>query len=169
MDLTAKKIAVIGISGSGKSVFSRKLAGQTGLPVFHMDSLFWKGNWEVVPEADYIEKQSKLLVENDQWIIEGYVDEALADRLKVADLIIYLDYSGWLCLWRIIKRWFKHRQESRPELPKESLERLNIKFLWTVLTRAERPGIEKALTHVRASKIIRLLSPRNVKHRMFNI
>ncbi len=32
-----KKIAVIGCSGAGKSVFSRKLAAATGLPLYHLD------------------------------------------------------------------------------------------------------------------------------------
>lgn len=155
-----QKIAVIGIGGSGKSVFARKLSEQTGLPVFHIDTLFWKGNWEAVSEAEYIEQQQKLLVGNEKWIIEGYVDEVLADRLKAADLIIYLDYSGLFCFWRAICRWFKHRKQSRPELPKESLGRLDKGFLWTVLTRGERPGIEKALVHVDSRKVIRLLSSR---------
>jgi adenylate kinase family enzyme len=157
--MNAQKIAVVGIGGSGKSVFARKLAEQTGLPLFHMDALFWKGNWQAVPEAEYIEAQRKLLAENDHWIIEGYVDEVLADRLRDADLIIYLDYSGFRCFWRIIRRWLKHRRESRPELPKKALEKLNWKFFRVVLTRGERPGIEKALSSVERSKIIRLKSP----------
>ena len=157
----AKKIAVVGIGGSGKSYFARKLAEETGLPLFHMDALFWKGNWEAVPEVEYIEAQRKLLAENNRWIIEGYVDEALADRLKEADLIIYLDYPGPLCFWRAIRRWLRHRKESRPELPKEALERFDWKFLRVVLTRGERPGIEKALAGVEKSKIIRLKTPRD--------
>ncbi len=157
--MNPKKIAVIGISGSGKSVFARELTRQTGLPVFHMDTLFWKGNWEAVPETEYIEKQRELLVKNKEWIIEGYVDEALADRLKAADLIIYLDYPGLLCAWRVLRRWVEHRKESRPELPKEALEEFHMKFLWVVLARNERLGIEKALKHTDPSKVVRVTSP----------
>lgn len=47
------RIAIIGISASGKSVFARELAGKTGLPLIHMDQLFWTGNWQEIPEAGY--------------------------------------------------------------------------------------------------------------------
>ncbi len=142
--MTLQKIAVIGISGSGKSTLARKLTGQTRLPLYHMDALFWKGNWEPVPEAEYLAEHAKLL-EKEQWIIEGYIDSKMADRLKKADLVIYLDYSGFRCAWRIFCRYLKHRKESRPELPKEALENFDHKFLWMVLNRGERKDIESAL------------------------
>ncbi len=158
--MSPQKIAVIGISGSGKSFFARKLAEKTQLPIFHMDTLFWKGKWNAVPEVEYVEKQNEILAQNEKWIIEGYVDRALADRLKAADLIIYLDYSGFLYMWRVLRRWLKHRRQSRSELPKEAVERLSGKFLWTVLTRAEKPGIEEALAKADSSKVIRFSSSR---------
>ena len=37
-----KKIAVIGCCGAGKSVFSRKLASVTGLPLYHLDIMYWR-------------------------------------------------------------------------------------------------------------------------------
>lgn len=138
------KIAVVGISASGKSVFARKLADKTDLPIFHMDKLFWKGNWEAVPEPEYL-KEHDLLIQKDKWIIEGYVDKNMADRLKLADLVIYLDYSGLRCAWQLIMRWLSYRNESRPELPKEAKEKLTFKFFWLVLTRGERKDIEEAI------------------------
>ncbi len=36
---------VIGSSGAGKSTFSRRLSEKTGLPVIHLDVLFWKPDW----------------------------------------------------------------------------------------------------------------------------
>lgn len=152
------KIAIVGISGSGKSVFSRKLAVKTGLPLVHMDQLFWKGNWEAIPEVDYLRAHEEL-VKKDQWIIEGYVDVAMASRLRSADKILYLDFPGWLCAYRLVKRWLFHRKESRPELPKEALEKFDHRFFWTVLTKAERKQIEAALEGVDVSKIDRILSP----------
>lgn len=139
-----KKIAIIGISGSGKSTLARKLATETGLPIFHMDTIFWKGNWEEVPEEEYLGKHREI-VSREKWIIEGYIDDKMADRLRQADLVIYLDYSGLRSAWQVIKRWLKHRKTSRPELPNEALERFSFKFLWLVFTRGERKNIEQAL------------------------
>ena len=39
-----KKVIVIGCPGSGKSVFSRALAKVTGLPVYHLDMMYWNAD-----------------------------------------------------------------------------------------------------------------------------
>ena len=153
-----KKIAVVGISGSGKSFLARKIGEKTGLPVIHMDQLFWKGNWEAIPEKDYLIAHQEIL-KQDTWIIEGYIDEKMAERIKQADLVIYLDYPGILCFWRVLFRYFKHKTESRPELPKESLEKFNRRLLWVALTQGERKDIEVALKYTAKSKVVRLNSP----------
>jgi len=156
-----KKIAIVGISGSGKSQFARLLSGKAGLPIFHMDSIFWKGNWEAVSEREYL-SQHKLLLNNDRWIIDGYVDKNMADRLAEADLVIYLDYSGLRCAFRLLRRWFKHRKESRPELPIEARERFNLRFFWLVFSRGERHNIEEAIKVGKPKQIRRFYSPREL-------
>jgi adenylate kinase family enzyme len=104
------RTSIVGKSGSGKSTLSKIIENKTGLPLYHMDQLFWKGNWEPVPQEIYVAKHGGV-IGNDKWIIEGYVDRSMADRLKRADLIIYLDYSGLFCFWRVLLRWLKHRKQ----------------------------------------------------------
>lgn len=123
-----------------------------------MDSLFWRGAWEPVPEAEYLERHERVTAE-PAWIIEGYVDEAMAARLSRADQVIYLDYPGPLCAWRILRRWLAHRRRSRPELPAAARERFSLAFLMIVLRRAERPAIEAALRGIDPAKVIRAVSP----------
>ena len=149
------------MSGSGKSTVSRIIAEKTGLPLFHMDGLFWKGNWEAIPEDIYVESHKKL-IEKDNWIIEGYIDDKMANRFERADLVLYLDYSRLLCFWRVILRWIQHRKESRPELPKEALETFSCNLLWTVLKRGERGCIESALNMVKPEYIVRVHSPKEL-------
>ncbi len=153
-----KRIALIGISASGKSTASKLVELKTQLPLFHMDQLFWRGNWEGVPEEEYLEKHTSLIAE-EKWIIEGYVDEKMSERLKRADLVLYLDYSGMRCGSQLIKRWFKHRKTSRPELAPEALEKFSFNFLWLVLTRGERPRIEGAIKEAGPSTLKRFSSP----------
>ncbi len=162
MSLPAQRISIIGISGSGKSTFSRMLAEQTRLPLFHMDQLFWRGNWEEVPEQEYLKEHQKL-IQQDRWIIEGYIDEKMSDRLLRSDLVIFLDYAGWFCTWRVLKRWFMHRSESRPELPREAVEKLKRKFLWTVFTRKERIPLADALKKSNPRTLYTLRSPKELK------
>lgn len=139
-----QRIAVIGISGSGKTTFARRLQQATGLPLHHADQLFWRGRWQPVPEHEYLDAHSSL-VSQDRWIIEGYVDPVLSPRLRRADLVVDLDPPAWLCAARVVKRWWAHRRTARPELPVEALETLDLRFLGVVLSAAERPAIEAAL------------------------
>ncbi len=153
------RIAIIGISGSGKSMFSRRLDEAHSLPLFHMDQLFWRGAWEAVPDSEYLAQHGEW-VARERWIIEGFVDETMSDRLAAADLVIYLDFPGLLCAWRVFRRWLRHRWTSRPELPQEAREKLSLRFLLMTLRRGERPGIERALSSA-SGKIVRLNSSRD--------
>ena len=160
MDLgSARRIAIIGISGSGKSTLARRLATRTGLPVTYMDTVFWTGAWEAVPEGDYLRAHAAI-VRRDAWIIEGFVEPSMAERLAAADLVLYLDYAGWRCGGRLLRRWIRYRRRSRPELPPEAIDRIDLGFLWLVLTRGERRHIEAAIAVHRPAALRRFASPR---------
>lgn len=160
----SNKIAIIGMSASGKTTTARVIAKKTGLPLFHVDPLIYTGNWIERPEDEYNLLHEKLLAENDRWIIEGYVYRRMLDRLQSADLIIYLDNSGIRNVWQYIKKYFIYRKTGRPELP----ETVEI-FSWTIFKRlfdkgAEWRGTEETLRLVRdQEKIIRVRSPKEIK------
>ena len=162
--MNTNKIAVVGIPGSGKSTVSRRIAKKTGLPLFHMDTLFWKSGWTLAPEAEYVAKQKEIIRTNERWIIEGYVDRPLSDSVTNADLIVYLDYPGWLCASRYAKRFFQYRNITRPELPEDCYDRFHFNRFWMILWHRERDVLEDALTLVKdQSKIVRLKSPRELE------
>jgi adenylate kinase family enzyme len=158
-DQRPQRIAVIGISGAGKSTLARRLAEKTGLPAVYMDRVFWEGNWQPVPEAVYLAKHAALIAEAE-WIIEGFVEQAMAERLRIADLVLYLDYSGLRCGWQVFRRWLTHRKISRPELPSEAVDWIDARFLWLVVTRGERRYIESALAVTKPARLERFRSPR---------
>jgi len=115
-----QRIAVIGISGSGKTTFALALARATGLPLHHVDQLFWTGRWRPVPEHEYLESHSAW-VSRDRWIIEGFADPSFAQRLQRADLVVYLAPSPWVCAGRVVKRWWAHRKQPEPNSPPKPL------------------------------------------------
>ena len=65
-----KKIAVIGCPGSGKTTFSKKLADITGLPLYHLDLIYWKSDATHLQRREFKQKQEEI-VSNDEWIIDG--------------------------------------------------------------------------------------------------
>lgn len=128
-----------------------------------MDSVFWRGNWEEVPEDEYLAAHAEL-IKKDSWIIEGFIDQSMKVRAEEADLVIYLDFSGIRCLGRVLMRFFMHRKMSRPELHEDALEEFIPRFWWTVLTRGERLGIEAAVVNVKSERLVRLRTPRQLQN-----
>jgi adenylate kinase family enzyme len=54
--IDAKRIIIIGSSGGGKSTLARQLGDITGLPVIHLDKVFWNPNWVETPKDIWQEK-----------------------------------------------------------------------------------------------------------------
>lgn len=154
------KIVVVGVSASGKSTFTKKLAAETNLPVVFIDAIMWKPGWNYIGDEETIKRLGEESLK-DKWIIEGYISkEARAFLFDRADTIIYLDYSPWVSLWRYIKRWLKHRKNARPEL-EGSPEKFSFKFLKLVWTKGEAISLNESLNQVSdKNKIITLRSPR---------
>lgn len=158
------KIAILGITGAGKSTLSRRIAERTGLPLFHMDALFWKKGWTEVPAEEYLKEHAEILQNNSRWIIEGWLNPPMGNRLAQADLIVYLDYPGWLCALHYVERWMKHRKVARPELPEDSLDQFKWRRFFLVLFRWERPEIEASLAYASdPSKIVRFKTPNELE------
>jgi adenylate kinase family enzyme len=157
------KIVVLGVSASGKSTFARKLGEKTGLPVTFIDALMWKPGWQYIGDEETV-RLIKEASEKDAWIIEGYIEkQARVDLFNTADTILYLDYPAWLPAFRYIKRWIKHRNNARPELP-GCPEKFSFEFLWRVYKKKEVYRLEQLFKeHDWNSKIIRLKSPKETQ------
>ena len=65
-----EKVIIIGCPGSGKSTFGRKLERITGLPLYHLDMMFWNEDRTTVPKELFIERLQETM-SNSKWIIDG--------------------------------------------------------------------------------------------------
>ena len=50
------KIIIIGCPGSGKSYLSRYLKDYSKLPLYHLDNLYWFGDYEHISEDEFVSK-----------------------------------------------------------------------------------------------------------------
>lgn len=155
--MNVDRIAVVGISGSGKSTFARELATRTGLPLLHGDQLEWLANWVVRPD-DEITMLHESWLATPRWIIEGWIDLMRVQRLNAAELVIDLDFPGRLCARRVLARML--RGERRAEMPDGCVDRFSWRMLGWVVRRAERPSIDCALKAATLRRYVRLKSPR---------
>ena len=110
-----RKVMVIGSAGAGKSTFSTSLGEILDLPVYHLDSIFWQPGWVKTEREDWARTQ-EALVSGDAWILDGNYGSTLEIRVRACDTVIFLAYSRWLCLARVIKRWLRWRGRTRPDL-----------------------------------------------------
>lgn len=98
-----KRILVIGCPGSGKSTFAKRLSKLTGIPVTHLDNLWWKPGWVEEKREVFDEKLYKLL-ENESWIIDGNYNRTLEMRLQNADMVFNFKVGTISCLYGYFKR-----------------------------------------------------------------
>ena len=105
-----KKIIVIGCPGSGKSTISRALHNKTGIPLYHLDMMFWNANKTTVEKSVFLERLSAVL-ERDEWIIDGNYASTMELRMAACDTVIFLDYPLDLCLDGIKERRGKPRSD----------------------------------------------------------
>jgi len=151
---------VIGSGGAGKSVFARELGRRTGLPVIHLDRLFWKPGWVETPDDEWAELQRKI-VEADRWIIDGNYGGTMAIRLEAADTVVFLDLPRLVCLWSVVRRRFSSGGRGRADLAEGLQDKLDLTFLkwiWDYPT-SRRPVILDRLAKLPATTtVVRLRS-----------
>ena len=56
-----KKVIVIGCPGSGKSTVSRALHNKTGIPLYHLDMMYWNADKTTVEKSVLLERLSAVL------------------------------------------------------------------------------------------------------------
>ena len=105
-----KKVIVIGCPGSGKSTVSRTLHNKTGIPLYHLDMMYWNADKTAVEKSVFLERLSVVL-EKDEWIIDGNYGSTMELRMVACDTVIFLDYPLEICLDGIKERRGKPRSD----------------------------------------------------------
>lgn len=125
-----KRTWIKGSSGSGKRTLARKIGEKLTVPVYHRDQISWGANWNYRNEEEQI-KLVKSFSGKVRWIFEGYrFSASFKDgRLENCDTIIYLKINRLTCLCRAVKRYLKHRNEPREDLPRGGREEMD----WTLI------------------------------------
>lgn len=105
-----QKIMVIGCPGSGKSTFSRALCDRTGLPLYHLDMLYWNADKTTVSKELFHARLAKILQTN-AFILDGNYNSTMEMRLLACDTVFFLDYPTSVCLEGVSARLGKPRAD----------------------------------------------------------
>ncbi len=111
-DFPYRRAMIIGCPGSGKSTFARLLRDVTGLPLHHLDAIFWKPDRTTLKKEEFRAIMRKI-IETDAWIIDGHYASTLEWRLSACDVVFFLDYPTEVCLEGIRTR----RGHARSDIP----------------------------------------------------
>jgi adenylate kinase family enzyme len=133
-----RRIAVVGRAGAGKTTIALAVGEALGLPVIHLDALFWTADWHAVPRERF-EGTHAEAIERDAWVIDGgYLGSAgWPDRARRAEVIVVAEASLLVCLWRVIRRSLR-RRTTRPDRPAGGHEQFSPYFLWWIVRWSRR-------------------------------
>ena len=105
-----KRAVVIGCSGSGKSVFSRKLRDVTGLTLYYLDMIWHKPDGTNISREEFDEKLRSIM-SRDSWIIDGNYQRTLETRIKACDTVFLFDLPTETCIEGALSRIGKKRED----------------------------------------------------------
>ncbi|CAK4081721.1 unnamed protein product [Aphanomyces euteiches] len=129
MKLASSRIAVIGITSCGKSTLALTLSTKLGIPFIDSDALFWASNWQKA--ADYVEKMT-IATEPPTWVLAGHSTAARDMVFRRANIVVWLDYSLWTILWRLVMRTLHRWWTQEPLWGTTNRESLWVHFkLWS--------------------------------------
>ena len=111
-----ERVLIIGCGGAGKSTMARKLGERTGIPVVHLDQIYWSpGNWQHLERAEF-DALLAIELEKPHWILDGNFDRTMEWRLEKCDTVIYLDFNRFACIFGWLKRVITNWGTARPDM-----------------------------------------------------
>jgi adenylate kinase family enzyme len=107
------RIAVVGVTGSGKSLLAEKLASRFNLDFIELDALYWKPGW-VESNAEEFRASVEAVTRSPAWVLAGNYGKVRDIVWLRAQALVWLDYPFLVVLWRLWSRtWRRYRTKER--------------------------------------------------------
>ncbi len=151
-----KRVIVIGCPGSGKSTLSIELSEITGLPLYHLDMMYWNSDRTTIEKTVFVNRLEQVLKE-DEWIIDGNYASTMEMRISACDTVIFLDYPTDVCVEGVISRRGKSRQDI-PWIEPENQEDLEFMEFIRGYNETSKPKVIRFLEKYKTKNIIILTS-----------
>ena len=163
-----QRIMILGCAGSGKSTLARNIGRVLGLPVHHLDQLFWQPGWRESERAVF-DAAVVARADEPRWVIDGNYLRTAEVRVRRADTVIWLGLPLSVCLARVLWRMLRDHGRTRDDMPAACPEQFDPVFLawiWN-FRRHTRPRILHLLAAAESGPaVIRLASRRAVARLM---
>jgi len=123
------RVMIYGGSGSGKSTLARDIGKITGLPVVHIDPMYFRAGWVQRPKPETTELVLAAMT-REEWVFDGNHHGTFPDRIARADTIVFMDFPTWLRVTRVIWRTIRYRGKNRPDMAAGCPERFDMEFIF---------------------------------------
>jgi adenylate kinase family enzyme len=157
-----QRVVILGPGGAGKTELANGISRRTGIPVVHLDLLFWRPGWTPAPQEE-ARRDLAAAIAGNRWILDGNFladgDDARFDR---ADTVIFLDLSRGTCLRRVLWRLVRDRRRSRSDLPEgcsEGFDLSLLRWIWRY-PKNDRPRVLALLARLDGRVDVRRLRSR---------
>ena len=147
-------------------LFSSRLSKESGLPLIHLDSFYWKPGWISCSNQEFDEILQKLLVQ-ETYIMDGNYGRTLDYRIPYTDTVYFFDFPRYLCLYRVMKRTILNHGTTGEYMGKGCLESIDYKFIKSVwnFRKNQRMRIINILEKYKGSRsIVIFRKPKEVKN-----
>lgn len=162
-----RRVAVVGVTGSGKTTLATAVARRLGAPHIEIDAIYWGPNWTEAPR-EIVRARISAALASDGWVTDGNYDFLRDIIWRQADTLVWLDYGLPLILWRLTRRTLQ-RVIQREVLWNGNTESVRTQFLsrdslyvWAVQSypklRERYATIEQQPEH-RHLRVVRLRTP----------
>lgn len=161
-----KKIIVMGVSaGAGKSTLAKKMGSILNIPVYHLDTLYWRPGWVEASPDEFCTAQEEI-VQQSEWIIEGNYSSTFEVRFPHADAIVYIEKPLLVCLYRVVKRRIQNHRKTRSDMAPGCEEKLDwafIKFILTTYANRKKIMAEHCEKFKKTKKVFILRNKRDIE------
>jgi adenylate kinase family enzyme len=99
------RIAVVGVTGSGKTTVASGLASLYNLPHIELDALHWGPDWQEPPLEVFRQRVDQALG-GPGWVADGNYSKVRDTVWGRATTLVWLDYSLPVIYWHLIWRTF---------------------------------------------------------------
>lgn len=128
------KYLVMGHSGSGKSSLTKLISEIKHIPLLYLDCVHFESDWKARNDEEARKIVKDFMDKNESWVIDGnYFKFELEERVKQANVIVYLNFNRISCLIRAYKRYFKYKGKERESISKGCYETMDAEFISWIL------------------------------------
>jgi adenylate kinase family enzyme len=119
------RIVILGNSGSGKTWLAAELAARQGVPLIHLDEIFWEvGGFDQTRDDVEVDRLVGNHLQAERWIVEGVFGNLAAKFLPSADALLWLDLPWEVCRARLQARGSESKRHMSRIQSEAGLQRL---------------------------------------------